>query len=390
MNRKDFLKLVAVTSILSAGIVLFFLRWPSPPASRAEFSQKGAQTFDTPLSEQEKVNIRIYETLGPGVVNVTSITVDYNFWLEPIPREGVGSGFFIDNAGHIVTNFHVIQNAEKLEVTLFGKAQGYKATVVGADPMNDIAILKIDCPAEECHPLKLGNSEVLKVGQRVLAIGNPFGLERTLTDGIISSLGRTIESRGGVIDQVIQTDAAINPGNSGGPLLNTRGEVIGINTAIYSRTGESAGIGFAVPVNTLSRIVPDLLQHGKVLRPWFGVQGRSMTRQLAEALREAGYKMPTDQGFLVEVVKPGGTAERAGIEGGDERVFFGNRPLIIGGDLIVSLGGREVRTATDVDEILKDKRPGERVEIELYRKGRKVSREIELIERERGGGVFRF
>jgi len=390
MSRKDFWKLVLLSSVISAGLVLFFLRWPSPPPIRAEFSQNGARTFDTQLTDVEKTNIQIYETLGPGVVNVTSITVDYNFWLQPIPREGVGSGFFIDTEGHIATNFHVIQNAEKLEVTIYGKTESYKATVVGADPMNDLAILKIDCPADACHPLKLGTSDSLKVGQRVLAIGNPFGLERTLTTGIISSLGRTIESRGGVIDEVIQTDAAINPGNSGGPLLNSRGEVIGVNTAILSRTGESAGIGFAVPVNTLSRILPDLLEHGKVLRPYFGAEGRALTSELARALRRYGLDIPVDEGFLVEMVRPGGTADRAGITGGNERVFFGNRPLIVGGDVIVELGGKAIKSGDDVANILEDKRPGEKVEIVYFRNGRKETRNIELVSSEGASRRLRF
>jgi S1-C subfamily serine protease len=390
MSRRDFWKIVVFSSIISAGLVLFFLRWPSPPPTQAEFSQDGARTFDTPLTDEEKTNIEIYQALSPGVVNVTSITVDYNFWLEPIPREGVGSGFFLDTNGHIATNYHVIQDAQKLEVTIYGKTESYKATVIGADAMNDLAILKIDCPKEACHPLKLGRSDSLKVGQRVLAIGNPFGLERTLTTGIISSLGRTIESRGGVIDEVIQTDAAINPGNSGGPLLDTRGEVIGVNTAILSRTGESAGIGFAVPVNTLSRILPDLLEHGKVLRPYFGAEGRPLTAQLARALRRYGVDIPVDEGFLVEVVRPGGTADRAGITGGNERVFFGNRPLIVGGDVIVELGGKSVRSGDDVSNILEDKRPGEKMQIVFFREGRKETRTIELVGRESAGSRFRF
>ncbi len=392
MNRRDFWKLVLISSLISTGLVLFFLRWPSPPPTRAEFDQSDALTFDTTLSEEEEVNIRIYETLSPGVVNVISTTVDYNFFLEPIPREGVGSGFFLDSQGHIATNYHVIQNAARLEVTIYGQTESHKATVVGTDPANDIAILKIDCPKEGCRPLKLGKSNDLKVGQRVLAIGNPFGLERTLTTGIISSLGRTIQSRSGVIDEVIQTDAAINPGNSGGPLLNTRGEVIGINTAILSRSGDYAGIGFAVPVDTLTRILPDLLEYGKVLRPYFGVQGRRLDARLAKALRgpELRLDIPVDEGFLVEVVRPGGTADRAGILGGNERVFWNFRPLIVGGDIITELGGVKIRSADDIDNVLEDKRPGDSIEITYYRNGKKITKQIELVGRDTPSRRFRF
>jgi len=263
---------------------------------------------------------------------------------------------------------------------------------VGTDPANDIAILKIDCPKEGCRPLKLGKSNDLKVGQRVLAIGNPFGLERTLTTGIISSLGRTIQSRSGVIDEVIQTDAAINPGNSGGPLLNTRGEVIGINTAILSRSGDYAGIGFAVPVDTLTRILPDLLEYGKVLRPYFGVQGRRLDARLAKALRgpELRLDIPVDEGFLVEVVRPGGTADRAGILGGNERVFWNFRPLIVGGDIITELGGVKIRSADDIDNVLEDKRPGDSIEITYYRNGKKITKQIELVGRDTPSRRFRF
>ncbi|RPI24215.1 MAG: PDZ domain-containing protein [Acidobacteria bacterium] len=391
MNRRDFWKLVFVTSLISTGLVLFFLRWPSPPATKAVFEQSDARSFDTAVSDEEKVNIRIYETLGPGVVNVISTTVDYNFFLEAIPREGVGSGFFLDSNGHIATNYHVIQEAQRLEVTIYGQTQGIKASVVGVDPTNDIAVLKIDCPKEGCRPLKLGSSKDLKVGQKVLAIGNPFGLERTLTTGIISSLGRTIESRRGVIDEVIQTDAAINPGNSGGPLLNTRGEVIGINTAILSRSGDYAGIGFAVPVDTLARIVPDLLEHGKVLRPYWGAQGRPLDERLANALRkEQLMEVPVDEGFLVEVVRPGGTADQAGILGGSERVFWNYRPLIVGGDIITEIGGKGVSTLNDIENILEDKRPGNQIHITFYRNGKKVSKDIELVGRDTGGRRLRF
>jgi S1-C subfamily serine protease len=388
MTQRDFWKIVLASSFISAGLVLFFTQWPSPPPTLAEFRQLNTRVFDTPLSEDERVNIELYQTLSPGVVNITSTTVSFNFWLEPIPSRGVGSGFFVDNEGHIVTNYHVIQDAERLDVTLRDRST-YRARVVGADPLNDVALLKIDCPQQECLPLQLGDSGSLKIGQKVLAIGNPFGLSMTLTTGIISSLGRTIESRGGIIEEVIQTDAAINPGNSGGPLLNTRGEVIGINTAIISRTGENVGIGFAVPVNTLRRVVPDLMQHGRVLRPWFGVQGRPLTRRLASALREARLEVPVDGGFLIEQVERGSSADRAGLRGGRERVFFGNFPLLTGGDILVSLAGRNIAASADILAALENRRPGEEVDIVYYRGNRRIEQRIELAGRDRTG-VFRF
>ena len=255
---------------------------------------------------------------------------------------------------------------------------------MGIDPINDIAVLKIDCPEEKLYPAQLGRSDDLKVGQKVLAIGNPFGLDQTLTTGIISSLQRTLRTDFGLIDDVIQTDAAINPGNSGGPLLNRRGEVIGINTAIFSRTGESVGIGFAVPVNTVSRILPDLLEHGRVLRAWFGVQGQPLSPRLAQALR-----LPVEEGLLVVQVESSSSADQAGIRGGQRRVFFGNLPLLIGGDVIVALGGQSVTSMVDLASILEDKRPGDRISVVYYRGQEKIEKEMQL-EGTQGQGRFRF
>ena len=321
--------------------------------------------------------------MSRGVVNITSTTLEYTWFLEVVPRQGVGSGVVIDKKGHIVTNYHVIRDAERLEVTLYDKEK-YEAKRVGIDPINDIAVLKIDCPEEKLYPAQLGRSDDLKVGQKVLAIGNPFCLDQTLTTGIISSLQRTLRTDFGLIDDVIQTDAAINPGNSGGPLLNRRGEVIGINTAIFSRTGESVGIGFAVPVNTVSRILPDLLEHGRVLRAWFGVQGQPLSPRLAQALR-----LPVEEGLLVVQVESSSSADQAGIRGGQRRVFFGNLPLLIGGDVIVALGGQSVTSMVDLASILEDKRPGDRISVVYYRGQEKIEKEMQL-EGTQGQGRFRF
>lgn len=383
MSNRDFWKIVLFSSFISAGVVFFFLRWSSPPSTQAEFAQSSGATLDTPLTEDESINIRIYESRSRGVVNITSTTLEYTWFLEVVPRQGVGSGVVIDKQGHIVTNYHVIRDAERLEVTLYDK-ETYEAKRVGIDPINDIAVLKIDCPEEKLYPALLGRSDDLKVGQKVLAIGNPFGLDQTLTTGIISSLQRTLRTDFGLIDDVIQTDAAINPGNSGGPLLNRRGEVIGINTAIFSRTGESVGIGFAVPVDTVSRILPDLLEHGRVLRAWFGIQGQPLSPRLAQALR-----LPVEEGLLVVQVESRSSADQAGIRGGQRRVFFGNLPLLIGGDVIVALGGQSVTSMEDLASILEDKRPGDRISVVYYRGQKKIEKEMQL-EGTQGQGRFRF
>ncbi len=381
MKRTDFWKLVLTSSLLSTALVVFLTRWPVPEPAHAGLAESPSQTrtFDTARTRDEDINIRIYDELGPGVVNVTSTTLERNFWFDVIPRRGVGSGVVIDRKGRIVTNFHVVQEASRIEVTLYDKSS-YEAKVLGTDRFNDLVILEIDCPAEKLHPIKLGSSDNLKVGQKVLAIGNPFGFEHTLTTGIISSLGRSLRTDSGVIENVIQSDAAINPGNSGGPLLNTQGELIGINTAIYSRSGESAGIGFAVPVNMLRRIVPDLVSFGYVRRPWFGVQGRALTPRLASALN-----LPVQEGLLIERVEEGSSSDQAGLRGGRRRVLLGNFFLIIGGDILVSLDGRPVGSHDDLVRLLADKRPGDRIGVSFYRGDRRIETAIELVGYERSG-----
>ena len=374
MFVRDFLKIILASSLISAGLVYFFFQWPSPPEAQASFETRSlSREFQKSFTDEEKTNIQLYADCSPGVVNITSTTLEYTWFFEVVPRQGVGSGLIIDEEGHIVTNYHVIQNAKSLDVTLQDKSK-FEARQVGSDPVNDIAILKIDCPANKLHPVPLGTSRDLEVGQKVLAIGNPFGLEGTLTTGIISSLERTLKTKYGIIDQVIQTDAAINPGNSGGPLLDTRGQVIGINTAIFSRTGESAGIGFAVPVSTLKRILPDLMEHGRVIRPWFGVLGRGLTPHLSKALN-----LPLDSGFLVEQLERGSSAHYAGIRGGRRGVIYGNYRLQIGGDVITSLGGMPVTSLDDIKSILEDRRPGETIAIRFLREGKVIEKTMDLL-----------
>ena len=373
MLQREFWKIVLASSFISTGLVVLLTHCPSPPPTQAKFEQSSTVTFEPGLTDDESINIQIYESLSRGVVNVTSVRFEYTWFFEAIPREGIGSGVVIDKKGHLVTNYHVIEDARELAVTLYDKSK-YQAEVIGADPINDIALLRIDSAEETLFPIQLGGSDTLKVGQKVLAIGNPFGLEQTLTTGIISSLERKLKTKYGVIDELIQTDAAINPGNSGGPLLNTRGEIIGINTAIYSRTGESVGIGFAVPVSTLSRIIPDLLEYGEVRRAWFGVQGRGLTPALAEAL-----ELPVQQGVLVEQVEPGSSADQAGLLGGRRRVLFKNAILLVGGDVIISLSGEAVNSLTELMAVLEDKRPGKEISIVFYRENQRIERTLQLV-----------
>ncbi len=249
------------------------------------------------VTEDEKNNIAVYEKVADGVVNVTSIAVQMDFFFNAFPTQGSGSGSIIDTKGHILTNHHVVANAQKLEVTL---ADGSKwpAKLIGSDPDNDLAVIKIDAPKEKLKVIPMGDSKNLRIGQKVLAIGNPFGLERTLTTGIISSLGRTIRSEvGTLMEDIIQTDAAINPGNSGGPLLNSEGEIIGINSAIISPSGGSVGIGFAIPVNTAKRVVPELIAKGYVSYPWIGATIQTLIPEIAKFL-----KIKVERGAMIAAV----------------------------------------------------------------------------------------
>lgn len=388
MDRKQFVWTVVLSSIISAGIVLFMLRWPSPPAASAEQQQEAADSFDAMPSQEEQININIYREVSRSVVYVTSTRLRMGFWLQVIPEKGTGSGFLIDQKGHILTNDHVIENSDQLEVTLYDETI-LDAKVVGRDPVNDIALLKIDCPEGKCPPINLAQNREPVVGQRVLAIGNPFGLQRTMTTGIISSLGRRLETEYGVIDELIQTDAAINPGNSGGPLLNTRGEVIGVNTALVSRSGESAGVGFAVPAGTVNRILPDLLEHGRVLRAWIGVtRGRSLSsmgRRLKNYLQ-----FPVGEGVLIEEVAERSSADRAGIRGGRRTVWAGNVAIHIDGDVLVSMGGEPVRQWRDIVRIAEDKRPGDELEFVFYRGDKKIVKRIELVGQSGSSRTYQF
>jgi S1-C subfamily serine protease len=333
----------------------------------------------TAYSPDEEINIRVYRSTSPAVVNITTTAVAYDFFLNPIPKEGTGSGAVIDRAGYILTNFHVIDGAARLEVTL---ADGGKwpARPIGADPSNDVAVIKIEAPPEKLTVIPLGDSSRLVVGQKVLVIGNPFGLARTLTVGIVSSLGRSIRAENGrLIRGIIQTDAAINPGNSGGPLLNASGEVVGVSTAIFSPTGASVGVGFAVPINTAKRILPELINRGYVARPFLGISGHEIFPALAEALR-----LPVKEGIMVVEVTPGSPAQRAGIRGGDRAVQVGNMIVRVGGDIITEVNQVKVRNFDELSDFIDTKRPGDTVTLTFNRLGKSNVVEVRLRERPRG------
>jgi S1-C subfamily serine protease len=325
------------------------------------------------LTEEEARTVKIYRQAAPAVANIITQAVEYDFFENAVPVEGAGSGFVIDPRGYVLTNNHVVVGSQNIQVTL-GDRSRYTAKLVGADPRNDIALLKIDPKSKAIAALPLGDSAALQVGQSVLAIGNPFGFSSTLTKGVISALGRTVQtSDTTVIDQAIQTDAAINRGNSGGPLLNSHGEVIGINTAIYTPSGTTAGIGFATPINIAKRIAQDLITEGHVRRAFLGVSAIGLWPDLAQAL-----KLPVDQGLLIERAVPGSPAAQAGIRGGDHAGLAGLQRLMIGGDIIVAIDGREVANNLDVNVVLNQKRPGDVIHLTLYRGNRKMDVTVAL------------
>jgi S1-C subfamily serine protease len=331
------------------------------------------------FTEDEKENISIYEQLNEAVVNITTETVAINWFLEPVPQEGgSGSGSIIDTRGYVLTNNHVIENAYKVFINLADGSQ-YEGEVIGTDPENDLAVLKFDPPKEvQLKTIPFGDSSDLHVGQKVAAIGNPFALERTLTVGIVSGLGRPIQtSQQNIIRNMIQTDASINPGNSGGPLLDSRGRMIGINTMIYSPTGGSVGIGFAVPVNTAKRVVAELIEFGKVRRGWIDAS----VVQLFPALVQYA-ELPVRQGLLVSRTKRNGFAERAGIRQGTEPIRYGSSMIYVGGDVITKVDGLAVNTLADLYSALEDNKPGEQIAVEVNRSGRTVTMNVVLADRE--------
>ena len=322
------------------------------------------------LDGEEQNNISVYKRNIPSVVNVTSRAMTFDFFYGLVPQEGQGSGFVIDKEGHILTNYHVVADARQVEVTMHNRKK-YKATIVGTDPPHDLAVIQIK--ASDLVPAVLGDSRNLQVGQKVYAIGNPFGLAGTMTRGIVSSIRPVREPNGATIDEAIQTDAAINPGNSGGPLMNWHGEVIGINTMILSNVGQNAGIGFAIPINTAKAVLNDLMTLGRVRRPALGVRTVPVSPELAD---EIG--LPVDYGLLIIGVVPGSSADQAGLRAGTERAYLGNIPIMLGGDLIVAIDDEKIQDQDDLTQMMNNHRAGDTVKVTIYRGKRKMDVQVPL------------
>jgi S1-C subfamily serine protease len=361
-------------AILLVGFFFYFTTYRSrtfhlinSPAEKIDVTEAASNEA---LDSDEQNNISVYRKNIGSVVNVTSKAVAFDFFYGLVPQEGQGSGFIIDHDGHILTNYHVIAEARQVEVTLHNRKK-YRATVVGTDRSHDLAIIQIKAP--ELAPMTLGDSKNLQVGQKVYAIGNPFGLSGTLTSGLVSSIRSVQEPEGVTIDEAIQTDAAINPGNSGGPLLNSRGEVIGINTMIASNSGQNAGIGFAIPINTAKAVLNDLVTLGRVRRPALGIVTIPISPDIADQLGLAA-----DYGLLIVRAVPGGAADRAGLRGGSERAYLGNQPIMVGGDLITAIDGQDVQDQQELSRVMNGHRAGDTIRVTIYRGKRKMEVQVTL------------
>ena len=384
-NGRNALRLLMIGLIIGLGAYWVGSRYGERPPETVQ-ALRGptgklttvSATSNETLDSIETENVRIYKEAAPSVANIVTRAVEYDFFYDPVPVEGAGSGFLIDTDGHVLTNFHVVDGASSIEVTFGGADKTpYKARLLGDDPRNDVALLKVDLGSHKLTPLTLGDSNGLQVGQRVLAIGNPFGqFDSTLTTGVVSALHRTVQTgETTFIDQAIQTDASINRGNSGGPLLNSHGEVIGVNSAIFSPTESetSVGIGFAIPINTARRVAEDLITKGRVTTASFGVAGRAVWPQLASYLN-----LPVDHGILIEDVKTNGPAAQAGIRGGTRSVLAGLQELRIGGDVLVAIDGTEITSTNDLNILLNRHQPGDTVTATVIRDGKRMNIRVKL------------
>lgn len=383
-----FIALLMAAVGFGAGVVAMRLFEPGQEPPRDTFSPEEVRREQEVLpvrslddySEEERATISVYESRNEAVVNITTQVLAYNWFWDPVPQDGAsGSGSIIDERGYVLTNNHVIEDAFQIYITLADGTR-FEGELIGTDVENDLAVLKFDPNGTPLTVIPMGSSNDLRVGQKVLAIGNPFALERTLTTGIVSGLGRPVRTRSGlVIQDMIQTDASINPGNSGGPLLDAQGNMIGINTQIISTSGGSIGIGFAVPVDTASRVVPDLIEFGMVRRGWLDITPVELFPQLV-----AYADLPVDRGVLISRVQPGGAADDAGLRGGDRnRPVTINRSVVyLGGDIIVDLDGQRVTSIADMRQALEDNRPGQTVPVTVVRGREEVDLEVELVSRD--------
>lgn len=373
LSARQILLIALITGIFAAGAVVVVDRISNRfQPSHAEFSENPpAGISDPATSTDEQNNIEVYRTLSPGVVFIHSTSYARDFFGFVEPQEGSGSGSILDQQGNILTNYHVIEGAQKLSVSMGGK-KDYPAVVVGGDPDTDLAVIRLtEKPAGTLTVLPLGDSDKLVVGQKVLAIGNPFGLDRTLTTGVISGLQRPIRARNNrLIEGAIQTDASINPGNSGGPLLDSHGRMIGINSQILSPSGSSAGVGFAVPVSIAKRVVPQLLQNGRVRRPKLGISTRDIS-----SLRNQ-IDLPVEDGVLIYQVARGSGAANAGLRG-VQQTEMGDVEL---GDIIVGIDNDKVGNSDDLFRVLDKHQIGDTVQVQIWRDGRRMSVPVRLME----------
>ncbi|HEY54084.1 MAG TPA: trypsin-like serine protease [Caldilineae bacterium] len=341
---------------------------PTPPPS---------DSTPPAVVDSEQRLIELYHNVSPAVVNITTRLLRYDFFYRPIPESGVGSGFVWDEQGHILTNYHVVEDAENIEVS-FDNDMVLPAEVVGADPPNDLAVIKVEALPTGVKPLPLGDSAALQVGQTVVAIGNPFGqFQRTLTTGVISALGRTIQlDEERTLRGVIQTDADINRGNSGGPLLDSSGRVIGITSAIFSPTGSNAGVGLAIPIDKAKRLVPVLIAEGRYDHPWLGIErlGYALNAYLAETLG-----LPVDHGLLIARLYRDSPAVGAGIRAYTHEVIVGHQRVYAGGDILTAIDGRPLKSWEDLEAYLEEEvEVGQTVTLEIWREGQVVEIEVEV------------
>ncbi len=381
LSGKQIVVLAFSSAVIAAGILLVFFNatgigsaFQDGRRSNVAFARETTRISNPSTVSDEQNSIEVYKMASPGVAFITTSSRVRNFFGDIYEREsGNGSGSVIDKQGHILTNYHVIEGASKLTVS-FGGDKVYPAKIIGGDPDTDLAVIKITPPRDGLTVIPLGDSDKLEVGQKVLAIGNPFGLDRTLTTGVISGLERPIRARNKrPIDAAIQTDASINPGNSGGPLLDKFGRMIGINSQILSPAGGSVGVGFAVPVNTAKRIVPQLIQFGEVNRPKLGAQLISV-EQILRRNRGQRLSLPVESGLLIYNAIEGGSADRAGLRG-----VTSDGDGIILGDIVLSIEGKEMKSIDDLYRFLNKKRIGDTIKVRVFRDGENVTVPVKLV-----------